>query len=148
MTLTVKTDPTAPYRAGVAAQDTADLAALVASVFTRASPVPVISVAGAPNVAVSARLAAPGHTLGVTPVLLRLDPNGTLTVLGVADEVTLEKGAVASGDGTKTYSRVEPLSALGSRGSAPGGSGPVTHVAFLCSTAPAGAADLYAWSWA
>jgi hypothetical protein len=149
MALTVVNNAASKYRSAVTAKDTADLATLMATVFTRATPIPVIPVVGGPNVAVRASFTNPGDTVGVTPIALRVDPSG-VSVLGVGSELTLGAGAVAAQDGAgKTFSETAILSPLGAGGAGNFAGGPVTHLAFLCSTAPTGAAacDFYAWSW-
>ena len=150
MALTVVTNAAAKYRSGVTAQDTTDLGALVAAVFTRSvNPIPVIPVVGGPNVAVRAAFTNPTDTVGVTPVALRVGPDGVF-VLGVGSELTLSAGVVAAQDGaSKTFSATSILSPLGAGGSGNFAGGPVTHLAFLCSTDPTAGAtcDLYAWSW-
>ena len=152
MALSVITNPSAKYRAGVTAQDTAALAALVASVFTTgASPIPVIPVVGGPNVAVRAAFTNTTDTIGVTPVALQVSLVGGAAgvfVLGIGSEITLAAGAVTAQDvAGKTFSQTGILSPLGATGSGNFAGGPVTHLAFLVTTAPPAAADLYAWSW-
>jgi hypothetical protein len=141
---TLNSPATVKYRAGVTAADSTTVAP---TTFTGGSPVPVIPATGQPNLYVTARFTANTDTIGVTPVALNIDNQGTVTVLALGIELTLSCAATPLTDGTLYYSNSQLATAWGPRSSQSLGAGPITHVAWLVTTAPSSshATDLYAW---
>lgn len=154
MAITQVTDATAKYRTAITAADTADLAALVGTVFTRTTlPIPVVPVVGAPNVYVRAQTTNTADAIVLMLVALRATVNSAtpaFTVVSIGQPLTLTSGGTgnpATGTAPQFMTPVSVNDAQGGAGASQG-SGPVTHVAFMCVTAPTGgrAVDLYAWA--
>lgn len=138
---TLNPPATVKYRAAIVATD----GTTVNPALFTGGTVPVIPATGQPNLFAEARFTNAGDSIGLSPVALNIDATGLVTVLGIGAELTLTARTLRDAVAGLYYSSAALASAYGSRSSQALGAGPVTHVAWLVTTAPAAATDIYAW---